>query len=471
MNALDFAHSLIAEHDPSGELPQCHIKRIEIGPAALESIPNILNQFVEIGKQIVVICDKVPIYRLGKNAKLEIQSVLEKQFKVSVIELEDGHPELHASEEVIKIASVRAVGCDAIVSIGGGTITDIAKMTSVALDGVPHVAIQTAASVDGFSDNVSVIQINGVKRTVPSRWPEALIADTNLISEAPERLNRAGFGEIYSMFTAPADWRLAAILGFEKKFHWAPISLLHGVGDGIDEWSIGLKDSEATSIDKLVNALAVRGIVTGVADTTACLSGIEHLYSHMLDMHHTAHHQEIGQHGAQVGVGSVLAASVWKFIFANLPDIDISRIKLIEKEPLREKVFQTFDKLDNNHKLSQECWNDYEKKIDYWNSHLNEIQILLSNWQEHESELKNLIKSPEKIEQGLINAGSPSISEELLPQVNRELSRWALEHCHFMRNRFVGIDLLQFLGLWNSTTIEKILGEISNLSSKKVDQL
>ena len=130
MNALDFAHSLIAEHDPSGELPQCHIKRIEIGPAALESIPNILNQFVELGKQIVVICDTVPIYRLGKNAKLEIQNVLEKLFKVSVIELEDGHPELHASEEVIKIASVQAVGCDAIVSVGGGTITDIAKMTS-----------------------------------------------------------------------------------------------------------------------------------------------------------------------------------------------------------------------------------------------------------------------------------------------------------------------------------------------------
>ncbi|MFD1810353.1 iron-containing alcohol dehydrogenase [Gemmobacter lanyuensis] len=71
--------------------------------------------------------------------------------------------------------------------------------------------IQTAASVDGFTDNFSVVLQNGVKRTALSRWPDAVLADVRTIAEAPAFLTAAGMGEMMSMFCAPGTgiWRLS----------------------------------------------------------------------------------------------------------------------------------------------------------------------------------------------------------------------------------------------------------------------
>lgn len=56
------------------------------------------------------------------------------------------------------VAAVGAVGL--IVSLGSGTITDLGKVVS-ARSGAPLIAVQTAASVNGFSDPLSVLVIGG----------------------------------------------------------------------------------------------------------------------------------------------------------------------------------------------------------------------------------------------------------------------------------------------------------------------
>lgn len=454
MGALEHARKLIEVVDPGKTLPRCEIKQIEIGPEALFMVEEVVQQFIPLNSAIGLIIDKTVIFRQQIEVKKIVRQILSDKYIVHVIELDDGNSELHASEDVIAISAEQATGFAGLVSIGGGTITDIGKMTSLALGGIPHIAIQTAASVDGYTDNVSVILINGVKRTVPSRWPEALIADTTLIAEAPMLMNRAGYGEINSMFTAPADWRIAALLGFEKKFHWGPIQLLQGVGEGIEEWSPGLRNSDIKSIEKLVTALAVRGIVTGVADTTACLSGIEHVISHMLDMHQGAKNLPLGQHGAQVGVGSVYAASIWELIFLKFSTDPITLSKLPDKSVLKEKLYTSFQFLDSSGSLADECWKDYEKKIDFWISNFSTIVSILKNWSTHSQELRTLIKSPEEIVFGLISSGSQVSFQELEPAISTDIGRWAVSYSHLMRNRFVGVDLLEFLGMWNETEID-----------------
>jgi len=463
MGALERAQELIQLADPDKTLPQCEIRQIEIGPDALFTVEHVVERFLPLDSEIGLVVDKKMIFRQQEDSKKMVFDVLSKKFKVQIIELDDGYPELHASEDVIAVSAEKATGLDGLVSLGGGTITDIGKMTSVALGGIPHIAIQTAASVDGFTDNVSVILINGVKRTVPSRWPEALIADTTLIAEAPTLMNRAGYGEINSMFTAPADWRIAALLGFEKKFHWGPIQLLQGVGEGIEEWSPGLRNSDIDSTEKLVNALAVRGIVTGVADTTACLSGIEHLVSHMLDMYQGANHLTIGQHGAQVGVGSVYAASIWDLIFQKFSSTPVTLSKFPDKAALKTKVFETFQSLDSTGLVAQECWKDYEKKIDHWISHFEVIESVLKNWSSHAAELRALIKTPEEIVHGLISSGSPVSFQDLEPVISGQVGRWAVSNSHLMRNRFVGIDLLEFLGMWNEAEIDWVFSRTAQV--------
>lgn len=450
MGALEVALQLIEKADPQGTLPKCGIKDIEIGPGALLRVNYITQKYIPTGAEIAFVIDNKLILRDKVDTKKAIIELLSLNYKVRIVELDDGNLELHASEEVIAQSAKAATGVVGIVSVGGGTITDIGKMTSVALGGIPHIAMQTAASVDGYTDNVSVILINGAKRTVPSRWPEAVIADTTLIAEAPELLNRAGYGEINSMFTAPADWRLAALLGFEPNFHWGPIELLQGVSEGIESWAPGLAHSEIASIEKLTNALAVRGIVTGVANTTACLSGIEHLVSHMLDMYQTSQHKPIGQHGAQVGVGSLYAAAVWELIFAKFKDAAITPQAISDTSKLKTKVYRIFEKLDPTGALSSECWSDYEKKIVKWNSNLDNIAVILESWSNYKDELRSLIKTPEEIVQGLVSSGSSVNFSDLNPRISDETGKWAVIHSHLMRNRFVGLDLLEFLDMWGN---------------------
>ena len=80
---------------------------------------------------------------------------------------------------------------------------DIGKDTTHRAGDVPLVVVQTAVSVNAFSDDMSVLVRDGVKRTTPSRWPDALVIDLDVIADAPPAMNRAGFGELASMFTAP----------------------------------------------------------------------------------------------------------------------------------------------------------------------------------------------------------------------------------------------------------------------------
>ncbi len=130
-------------------------------------------------------------------------------------------------------------------------------------------------------------------------------------------MNVAGFGELTSMFTAPADWLLASLTGVDTSFHPAPIRVLDEAGAGVAEWSAELGDNpEATA--RLTRALAIRGIATGISGGTACLSGVEHLVSHMLDLSNGAAHRPIGLHGAQVGAAVVVAASAWQLLFDRL---------------------------------------------------------------------------------------------------------------------------------------------------------
>ena len=153
------------------------------------------------------------------------------------------HPTLHVDDDALDAATEAVAGAAAVVSVGGGTITDIAKVATArhgdgatADDGgIPLVVVQTAASVDGYTDNVSVVLRDGVKRTIPSRWPDVVIADVTTISTAPRQLNTAGYGEVLSMLTAPADWYLASVLGMDPTFHRAPRDLLAVFGRGLDD--------------------------------------------------------------------------------------------------------------------------------------------------------------------------------------------------------------------------------------------
>ena len=136
----------------------------------------------------------------------------------------------------------------AVFGIGGGSACDHAKFvvekvnamyeqevksttTSIANDGdassgggatlaplplVPLVLMPTILSVDAPYTRAAGVRETGKVRYVGNARPfleggGALLVDYDLLQAAPPALNRAGVGDLLSIFTALRDWRQAAL--------------------------------------------------------------------------------------------------------------------------------------------------------------------------------------------------------------------------------------------------------------------
>ncbi len=103
-------------------------------------------------------------------------------------------------------------GAEMVVGFGGGTALDTAKFLAWKR-GLPLIQIPTITSVDaGFTDAIG-IRADGRVRYVGTIEPEMVVLDIDLIRSAPERLNRAGIGDVLSCHTGLHDWRAAVAVG------------------------------------------------------------------------------------------------------------------------------------------------------------------------------------------------------------------------------------------------------------------
>ena len=423
---------------------------LKLGEAAAEALAS-------VGKakpaSVVLLTDTSTIMRSEQRLSTLVQSQLDG-YALKTVVLDGGHATLHADEATLDAAELAVTGSDLIITIGSGTMTDVGKVAATRNGGIPQIVVQTAASVDGFTDNVSVILRSGVKRTVPSRWPTIVLADTTTIGAAPRELNTSGFGEAISLFTAPADWYLANLVGLDNTFHPASMELLKAAAAEPPTWASGVATGDAKAIKELTKLLALRGIVSGVSNTTACLSGVEHVISHMLDLHHAAQHQPIGLHGAQVGVATLVATKLWRRVI----DGDLIQPELLKKPDavkLEARVRKAFGHLDSG--IVAECLHDCLKKQALIEKNWAKFESVVENWKQHCAEFDTMVQPPEKLRPALQASGAPATFAELYPKISPELARWAVANCFVMRNRFNLVDLLDLMGLWTDDMVDWVM--------------
>lgn len=469
--AIEPVQALLDDVDPEGQLPPCGLRRLVLGSGAIGAVADTVSELLEEGEgadanrpSVLLMVDPTPILRGGDDVKDLVEQQLRARFDVRRAVLDDGQPELHVVDHVLDQAAEASQSVDVVVAVGGGTISDIAKVAvqRARKDGRRPllVTVQTAASVDGFTDDVSVVLRQGVKRTVPSCWPDGVVADAETVAGAPAAMNRAGFGEMTSMLVAPADWRLASLVGADSTFSAGPIRLLGRVGADIGSWSAGVRHGDPLAVEALTRALALRGIATGVAGTTAVLSGVEHLVSHMLDLYSAENHLPMGLHGAQVGVGTVVAAAAWEMFFERVaageqpPKLDGRTLNLDEA---RTRVESAFSGVDPTGRVGEECWRDYSAKLQTVQRMRPRVDSVLEDRTVHEGQLRALVRPSRTIAADLRAAGAAATFEELDPHVGPEIARWAVTNCALMRNRFTIVDMLTFLGWWTTADVDEVL--------------
>src|SRR6056297_1217360 len=201
-------------------------------------------------------------------------------------------------ERVIEAAHAEAA--DYLIGLGGGKPIDIAKMAADEIN-CGLVSLPTAASHDGIVSGRSSIPEGDTRHSVAADPPLAVVADTEILAEAPWELTTAGCADIISNYTAVKDWQLAHRLKNVEYSEYAG-ALSQMTAELLVESAEAIKPGFEESAWLVAKALVSSGVAMSIAGSSRPASGAEHLISHQLDrlVPGTA------LHGHQVGVASVV---------------------------------------------------------------------------------------------------------------------------------------------------------------------
>jgi glycerol-1-phosphate dehydrogenase [NAD(P)+] len=439
--------------------------RIVAGPDALLSLRDAVGELLDGDPgPVALLVDATPMRREEADLKATVRGLLESGLEVRQVVVGPADGRAHADEETLAAARAGAEGAGAIVTVGSGTVADIGKATAHELGGLPHLIVQTAASVNGFADDQSVLLRNGVKRTVPSRWPDVLVLDGAVLAEAPPQMNLAGLGDLVSMFTATPDWYLASEVGMDGSYSATAVGLGRDHGEELLGLAPALARNEIAAVVRLAEILAVSGISMGVAGRTAPSSGMEHTVSHLLEMAAERRGHDTALHGAKVGVATVVAALAWRHVRRRVAERGMT-LRFPAEAEMEERVRAAFDPLDPSGAMGEECWSDYRAKLARWHGNRDLLERFASGWEEHLRSLERLLVDPARLVEAMRTAGAPLRFGELDPAVDAETARWAVANCHLMRDRFTIADLACFTGAWEDSDVDEVLAEAAELGA------
>ena len=245
---------------------------------------------------------------------------------------------LHANEVSTAEVLAKLEGdVEVIVAVGSGTIHDIARFCAHER-GIRFVSCPTGASVDGFCSTVAAMTWYGFKKTLPAVAPEIVLADTEIIKNAPMELVRSGVGDIMAKYTALADWKMAHVLTNEllcEKIY----GIMQNAADTVMQSVPGIACGEESAYADVTYALIMSGIAMQMMGNSRPASGAEHHISHMIEMEPEAFPVKFpAMHGEKTGVGSLIAVREYKRL-AKIEDITPY---ITDYAPVPEEHFRKF---------------------------------------------------------------------------------------------------------------------------------
>lgn len=448
----------LAAQDDQSTLRAIDIDEILIGQNVLLQLPEVLQRAgVAPGGRLLLVMDATPMLREEQDLKPFVQALLHNAgYQVAPLWLEgDRYALVHADFEQVQRVHAAILPGDALVALGSGTVTDIVKHAAYLYDQeqgsqkhIVYLCCQTANSVTAFAADMAVLLKDGVKRTLPSRYPTAIIADLRVLASAPKAMTLAGLGDCCARFVAYGDWYLASSLGMVDFYSEVPLALLGSLETILMEHAAGIGQRSLEGEAVVAQALLLAGIAQSVVNMSAPISGTEHVTSHVLDMIADYYLRGVALHGAQVGVATISAAGLYQHFLHSFKPGEVDFESCYPGDAFSQaRIERIFAKIDASGAMARECWRDYSKKLKLWRQNRSRFEQFCNDWQAvHRPKLSSLVCSPEIVATILTRAGAPLAPHDLEPPISQEEYDFALAHGHFIRSRFVLGDLLHFLG-------------------------
>jgi glycerol-1-phosphate dehydrogenase [NAD(P)+] len=408
-----------------------------------------------------VVMDRTPMLREGRDLKELILEILKNAGQqVDVIWLEpDGTGQVHTDFPQINSVKARLQTNSGVLSVGSGTVTDIAKhacytyQKEQGIQSLPFVVYQTANSVSAYTSNMAPTFVDGVKRTLPSRYPDVLICDLETLRDAPRSMTVAGVGDLLAAFGSYADWWLAYRLGLDKTYTEFPQILMGPLDKIFLEQAEGLREGTLESTAILAKLIALGGLAMSLSHATAPLSGYEHVISHVLDLVAEQKRRPLAQHGTQVAMTTLLTTASYQILFNEFEPAEVNLENCYPTEAeMKARIDAAFSPLDPTGRVAAECWSDYKMKLDAWHAQRADFETALHDWPAIREHLVSLVKPPDLVSKILHAIASPVRFEELTPEPTQAEVQFAFRNAPLIRHRFTLGDLFVFLN-WDQETL------------------
>ena len=295
-----------------GKSHKVDIQAIRVGSGVMQELPGILR---DLGaSHIFLVADNYTYEAAGR----QVEQLLDQAglaYHKRVFQTET--PLVPNEYALGSVLAAMTSQDDMLLAVGSGTLNDVTKYVS-ARTGVPYVIAATAPSMDGYASTVAPTILDGFKTTLPAVYPAAIVADVDILKDAPMPMLTAGFGDIIGKFTSLADWRLSHQLNGE---YYCPevAGVIEAAVETCAANAQALAQREPQAVQAVTEALILSGLAMGMVGVSRPASGAEHQMAHYWEMDALRRGEEHPLHGNAVGVGTVLAASLYEMAAEYLP--------------------------------------------------------------------------------------------------------------------------------------------------------
>ncbi len=279
-----------------GQTHTCGIQAVHIEKDALSHLADLCVNY----RSIVLVADNNTYPLCGE----QVERILGEALAQTVVFHREGV--LVPNEQAVaELENAVTEKTDLLIGVGAGVINDLCKYVSFQHK-LPYYIIATAPSMDGYASTGAAMIMENMKITYAAHVPTAVLADVDILKDAPMDMIQSGFGDIIGKYSALNDWLLSELVNGEHLCQYV-YDLVYDTMLATEELATGIRNRDPEAVGKLMEALVVVGVAMSFVGNSRPASGSEHHLSHYFELTGILNNEDYFLHGIDVIYSAVQA--------------------------------------------------------------------------------------------------------------------------------------------------------------------
>lgn len=433
------------------------IKDIAIYKGAMEKLGRVREDLDSSFNKGLIIIDSMLYELIGDSIKASL-----KKGNIDYALCLFDTPQVVPNEaSIVKVMMDLNKTIDFMIAVGSGAINDLARLVSSKCH-IPYISIPTAASMDGYSAEVSLLVLDGIKKTITATHPIAIYADVDILKNAPAKLVAAGFGDLICKKTAAFDWRISNIINGES-YCQNTVDVVDEIVERTAANALNISERDEEAIRTLAEGLMISGLAMHWVGKSRPAAGAEHHLAHFIGMKAMMSNKHTHLHGIEVAVMTLVMIEVYKEILAT--DFEHLNVEAVYEKSLKRDQYERKIKEIFQDSAAQIFKENENKRFDReeWIAHGEKVKNSMTQIRD---ELLPKIPDASMIVQVLKSMGAPSSPAEM--GLSKAELKEAILYAKEVRNKYTLLDAAEYLGCLEAVA-ERVAAKMETLGEREDD--